>query len=43
MQQVPFLNSDGICNLQLGIVQLTFTCSKSIVDTLEKLMKYVQS
>ena len=29
--------------IQRGISQLTFTCSKSAIETLEKGLKYVQS
>ena len=29
--------------IQRGVSQLTFTCSKSAIETLEKGLKYVQS
>ena len=31
------------CNIEIDIIQLKFTFSKSAIKTLEKVVKYVQS
>ena len=36
-------DSDPIVTTELINTQLTFTCSKSTIETLEKVVKYVQS
>ena len=41
VEKSPILIS--VIHLRLQLTQLTFTCSKSAIETLEKGMKYVQS
>ena len=39
-----YLNgSVGYLEIELVLTQLTFTCSKSIIEALEKGVKYIQS